>query len=47
LGTRGSFAGGKAADRESDHSIPSSAEVKNAWNYISTPSIRLRGLVLI
>jgi hypothetical protein len=26
--------------RETDHSPPSSAEVKNAWSYISTPAIR-------
>jgi hypothetical protein len=33
--------------READHSPPPSAEVKNAWNYTSTPSIRLHGAVLI
>jgi hypothetical protein len=33
--------GGKA-----DRSPPSSAEVKNAWSYTSTPSIRLHGVVL-
>jgi hypothetical protein len=32
MGTRGSFPGGKAY-----HSPPSSAEVKNAWSYTSTP----------
>jgi hypothetical protein len=32
MGTRGSFSGGEA-----DHSPPSSAEVKYAWNYTSTP----------
>jgi hypothetical protein len=32
--------------READHSPPSSAEVRNAWRYTSTP-IRLHGLVLI
>jgi hypothetical protein len=32
--------------REAEHSPPSSAEVKNAWSYISTPSIRFRGVVL-
>jgi hypothetical protein len=31
---------------ESDHSPPSSAEVKNAWSYISTPPVRLHGVVL-
>jgi hypothetical protein len=29
--------------READHSPPSSAEVKNAWNYTSTPLTRLYG----
>jgi len=32
--------------RESDHSPPSSAEVKNAWRYTSTPPISLHGVVL-
>jgi len=32
--------------READHSPQSSAEVKYSWNYISTPSIRLHGMVL-
>jgi hypothetical protein len=32
--------------READHSRPSSAEVKNAWSYTSTPPIRLHGVVL-
>jgi hypothetical protein len=41
VGTRGSFPG-----READHSRPSSAEVKNAWSYTSTPPIRLHGVVL-
>jgi hypothetical protein len=31
---------------EADHSPPSSAEVKNAWSYTSTPSTRLCGVVL-
>jgi hypothetical protein len=29
--------GVKRLGREADHSPPSSAEVKNAWNYTSTP----------
>jgi hypothetical protein len=29
--------GVKRPDREADHSPPSSAEVKNAWSYASTP----------
>jgi hypothetical protein len=37
VGTRGSFPGGKRPGREADHSPPSSAEVKNAWSYTSTP----------
>jgi hypothetical protein len=32
--------------READHSLPSSAEVKNAWSYTSTPPLRLHGVVL-
>jgi hypothetical protein len=31
---------------EDDHSPPSSAEVRNAWSYISSPPIRLYGVVL-
>jgi hypothetical protein len=31
---------------EVDHSPPSNAEVKNAWNYTSTPPIRLHGVML-
>jgi hypothetical protein len=33
-------------EREADHSPPSSAEVKNAWSYISTPPICLQDVVL-
>jgi hypothetical protein len=33
--------GVKRPGREADHSPPSSAEVKNAWNCTSTPPIRL------
>jgi hypothetical protein len=32
--------------READHSRPSSAEVKNAWNCTSTPPISLYDMVL-
>jgi hypothetical protein len=32
--------------READQSFPSSAEVKNACSYTSTPPIRLHGVVL-
>jgi hypothetical protein len=38
--------GVKRPGRKADHSPPSSAEVKNAWSYTSTPSIRLHGVVL-
>jgi hypothetical protein len=33
--------------READHSPPSSAEVKNAWSYISILPLGLHGVVLI
>jgi len=32
--------------READHSLPSSAKVKNAWSCSSTPPIRLHGVML-
>jgi hypothetical protein len=32
--------------READHSPPSSADVKNAWSYTSTPPVCLHGVVL-
>jgi hypothetical protein len=38
--------GKKRPGREADHSPPSSAEVKNAWSYTSTPPIHLDGVVL-
>jgi hypothetical protein len=31
---------------KADHSSPSNAEVKNAWSYTFTPSIRPHGMVL-
>jgi hypothetical protein len=46
MGTGGSFPGVKAEGREADHSPPSSAEVKNAWSYTSTPLTRLHDVVL-
>jgi hypothetical protein len=46
MGTTGSFPGIKLPGREADHSPPSSAEVKNAWSYTSTPTIRLHGVGL-
>jgi hypothetical protein len=36
----------KRLEREVDHSS-SSAEIKNAWRFISTTPIRLQGVVLI
>jgi hypothetical protein len=38
--------GVKRQAREADHSLPSSAEVKNAWSNTSIPPIRLHGVVL-
>jgi hypothetical protein len=38
--------GVKRQGHETDHSPPSSAKVKNAWSYTSTPPIRLRGVML-
>jgi hypothetical protein len=32
----------KRPSREADHSPPSSAEMKNAWNYTSTPQYALK-----
>jgi len=32
--------------REDDHSPTSNAKVKNAWNYTSTPAVRLHSVVL-
>jgi hypothetical protein len=47
MGTRGSFPGGvKWPGCETDHSPPSSAEVKKAWSYTTTTPIRLHGVVL-
>jgi len=45
MGIRGAFLSGKAA--ETDHSRTSSAEVKDAWRYTSTPPpLFLHGVVL-
>jgi hypothetical protein len=46
MGTGALSLGVKRPGREAEHSPPSSAEVKNAWNYTSTPSICLHGVVL-
>jgi len=37
MGTGGSYLGVKRPGHEADHSPPSSAEVINAWSYLSTP----------
>jgi hypothetical protein len=37
--------GVKRPQSEACHSPPSSAEVKNAWSYTSTPPTRLHGVV--
>jgi hypothetical protein len=37
MGTGGSFPAVKRSGREANHSPPSTAEVKNAWSYNSTP----------
>jgi len=41
MGSRGSFTGVKRSGREAYHSPPSSAYVKNAWSYTSTPQYAL------
>jgi hypothetical protein len=38
--------GVKWPGHEADHSPPSSAKVKIAWNYTSTPNMSLYGMVL-
>jgi hypothetical protein len=46
MGTSFFFPEDKPASREADHSPTSSAKVKSAWSYTSTPPIRLHGVVL-
>jgi hypothetical protein len=46
MGTGGSFPGVVWPGNEADHLPPSSAEVKNAWSFTSTPPLRLHGVVL-
>jgi hypothetical protein len=38
MGTGSSFRGGKPVEGVADHSLSSSAEVKNVWRYTSTPN---------
>jgi hypothetical protein len=47
MGTGGSFQGGKVAEREADHSSPTSAGVKKSWIYTSTPTCVLMTQCLI
>jgi hypothetical protein len=42
MGSEGSY----LKDKASRTSPPSSAEVKNVWNYTSTPPIRFHGVML-
>jgi len=46
MGIMGFSPGGKRPGPKADHSPPSSAEVKNAWRYVSVPPILLNGVVL-
>jgi hypothetical protein len=46
MGTGELSPGVQRPGREADHSLPSSAKVKNAWSYTSTPPLCLHGLVL-
>jgi hypothetical protein len=47
MATGGFFPWVRRPGHEADNSSPSSAGIKNAWNYTSTPPIRLHGMVLI
>jgi hypothetical protein len=38
------FPGVRRSDREADHSLPSSAMIKNEWSYISAPPVHLHGV---
>jgi len=40
------YPGVKRPWREADHSSPSSAEDKSAWDYTSAPPIRLNSVML-
>jgi hypothetical protein len=44
--TGSSSLGVKRPEREANHSSPSSAEVKYAWSYTSTPPVCLHGVVI-
>jgi hypothetical protein len=47
LGTGGSSPGIEQPVREADHSPPSSAEVKNAWSFTSSPPVYLHGVIVM
>jgi hypothetical protein len=44
MGTGGSFLGIKRPEREVNHVLPFSAEIKSGRSNISTPAIRLQGV---
>jgi len=46
MGARGSYPGGKAPEREADHSPPSTAEVKECVELYLHYTIRLHGEVI-
>jgi hypothetical protein len=46
MGTGDSSQEVKRSGREANHSLPSNAEVKNAWSYSSTTPIYRHGVVL-
>jgi hypothetical protein len=43
MGTE-SYAGDKAAVRDTEHLPPPNAEVKNEWSYTSTPLVHFHGM---
>jgi hypothetical protein len=45
VGTGRSYPGLKRPGREANKSPPPSAEVRNAWSYTSSHSVRLHGVV--
>jgi hypothetical protein len=47
MGTGVTFTGVKRPGRESDHSLPYSAKVKNTWNYTSTLPYAFMTLCLV
>jgi hypothetical protein len=46
MGRKTLIPGVKRLELKADHSPPSSAKVKNEWNYTSTPPISFTGVVL-